>query len=338
MRAALPNFKRVFMAKKWRKSNLKAKAAEVAAAGSVGADGAKDTEIIHVNKAEMPIVDRALKRYGGSGKINPRTGKKEYAGEVGGKLGGIGASAGGVGRSQGAIGGSRGKSTEGGTKAVPKSTGPTPEDDTLGASPESAAAALGSGGSQPLGDAPAPDNMPTGVTPMDKKPRGATPYIDKPSAGQLLGTAIGAAAPGGLGLVNAAGDLETDKDGKIKANLDKPTKGGFLGQAIDAAFGGTPGPQTGWSAERTKGVPGDVGGSGGASGTPKSEMAKSSGGKASGSASTASASADEVIPPVVGADGKTITVNPDGTLRNEDTSAAGLRAKKRYGAKPKAKV
>ena len=90
----------------------------------------------------------------------------------------------------------------------------------------------------------------------------------------------------------------------------------------------------GWSAERTKGVPGDVGGSGGASGSTKAELAGKPA-KAAGSSVTSAGSDEKPVPPVVGADGKTITVNPDGTLRNEDTSAAGLRAKKRYGAKPK---
>lgn len=43
--------------------------------GRTGANGKKDTELVHVNKDE----ERLLKEAGGSGKINPETGLKEFA-------------------------------------------------------------------------------------------------------------------------------------------------------------------------------------------------------------------------------------------------------------------
>lgn len=293
------------------KPDLRGAAKAVAAAGRTGADGKKDTEIVHVNKDELPVVDRALRRYGGAGSRNPKTGAKEYVAAA--NTPGKGTSAGGLSgnTASGSSGGTRGGSGSKEQSIPPTQASPTGSKENLGA----AGATFGAGNTEPLGSAGnAGPVVPGGRAPGEYKP-GDVPAVKGADA---LG--IGARIAGGIGgaVGSALGQGLTGQDPTEKM-IGKEHFGTQVG------FSGT-GDETGARAGKTTGNQ--------SLGTAE----KTAGAKAAGSNATTSASSSGTTTTGSSDDGETITVNPDGTIRTQDTSVAGLRAKRRYGSKTTATV
>jgi hypothetical protein len=109
------------------------------------------------------------------------------------------------------------------------------------------------------------ENLPTGVTPLNQpKPMGATPFVSDPSLGQVMGEIISAALSTVVPGAGVANSVAGSVAGGTLGDFSAISRGGIIGQGIDAVTGGVPGQQTGWSADRNHGVPGPIGGTGGA--------------------------------------------------------------------------
>jgi hypothetical protein len=222
---------------------------------SQGRDG--DTELIHVNKHELPAVDNLLRALGGAGTINPRTGYPEYR-----PTGSWGGSDGRSPASSRATGGN--PSARSGAAGGGRNSGLTDKDitspDGWGDGTDPNGPTITRGGS--------PSSSPGGgtYTSFDYSP-GAVPVVPDPSIGQLANMFTSAVPVAGVvnGVVQAA-------DAVANGNFSSPD-GGPLGRAIDAAFGSTPGAQTGWAPDRNHGVANATGGAQGDTRSSKSPLA-----------------------------------------------------------------
>lgn len=299
------------MAKRWNKNKLKGAAKELKKAGSTGADGVKDTDVVHVNRAEKAM----LKRYGGSGKTNPKTGLKEYV--VNGQDRNENAMNGGNDGSWGARealgdnnGPSGGKASGSNDKASGQTTVPTASKAPLakGQALAPGGALAGASSADSLGDQGA------AATPGDI-PGAHAAYKpgDVPAVKGADAIGIGARVLGGIGgaLSSGLSQAFTGEDQTEKA-IGKEHFGTQVG------WSGTGDEQGGRPGKTDQKLSGDTKAPA-ADGTPATSTSTTS---SSTGASAAGAS-----------DGGTVTVNPDGTVRTTDTSVAGLRAQRRYGAK-----
>lgn len=276
------------MAKRWNKK---------AAAAALKKEGRKgDSDLVHVNRAEKAM----LKRYGGSGSTNPKTGLKEFFGNEGG--GDKDSNSHNV---SGAPGKSSGSSDTGSQQTVP----------TASKAPLAKGQALSPGGS--LGGASATDSLGdqgAAATPGDipgahaaYKP-GDVPAVKGADAIGIGATVLGGASLGALRALSTAageGDPLADHMGKqVGWSGTGDEQGGRPGKTDQKLSGDTKAPA--------------------ADGTPATSTSTTSTSTTSSSTGASAAGAS---------DGGTVTVNPDGTVRTTDTSVAGLRAQRRYGAK-----
>jgi hypothetical protein len=225
-----------------RDGNLRQAAQRVATAGGVGSDGVKDTELIHVSKRELPIVDAVLKALGGAGTRNQSTGVRQYVERADRDQ----QSNRTADRAQSAVGG--GRNAAGGSRNVDLTDQDILSKDGWGDGTDPNGPTItrdSQGGTSPGGGT---------FTSWDYSP-GAVPNVPDASPGQLAGL-FSSAVPVVGGLNNAASALE----GLFSGNFSSVSNGGPIGQAVDGAFGTTPGKQRGWAPERSRGVANGVGG------------------------------------------------------------------------------
>lgn len=186
-----------------------------------------DTEAIHVNKREIPLVDAFLRALGGSGTRNPEDGNLEYFGNEGGGRGYTG-------------GGGFGK--DGRTAGA----GRADRDQQNASTPDAAQRSM------TVSDKTS--NPGGGTFTSRSYTPGAVPNVPDASLGQIAGM-FTSAVPGGL--LNSVPDAVDAVSG---GNVNSVGTGGAVGRMIDSMTGEKPGEQNGWASDRDHGIANGIGG------------------------------------------------------------------------------